>query len=410
MSHSFHACSVVLALVLPGAAALAADSPQFRGPDRSGVFPAEGLLRAWPENGPRQLWSVEGLGRGFASVTIVDGRIWTTGMNDAEQGAVVAFDTRGKLLWKQEYGQEHHGQGYPGTRTTPTYDGGLLYLLSSMGQAVALDAGSGEIRWHVDLVATFQGRNIDWGITESPLVVDDKVIYTPGGPTIIMVALDKLTGKTIWTTSGLDDLSAYCSPRLFDHGTHRQIVTMTRRHMIGVDPARGELLWKLPYPGQLNIHAVSPVFAGDSIYVSDGYQQGGQMVTLATDGKSVTQRWRERRLDVEHGGVVLVNGHIFGSATNGTWYALEAASGEIKAELPRVGRAAVIYADGRLYGYQEKGYAVLVDADPANFRLISRFKITAGRGQHWAHPAIADGVLYLRHGDVLMAFDVTDSN
>lgn len=397
--------SVFLSLVLLAAAAPAADSPQFRGPERNGIFPAEGLLASWPEGGPEKLWSASGLGGGFSSVSVADGRIYTTGM-DGGEGYVLAFDIRGKALWKRGYGALHDGNGYPGTRTTPTYHEGLLYLMSSKARAVALDAATGEIRWHKDLASAFGARNITWGIAESPLVVDDKVIFTPGGSGATMVALDKKSGEELWTTSDIGDGSAYCSPLLLDDGKHRQIVTNVEKHIIGVDPAGGELLWQQPYPGRWDIHAVSPVFDGDSIFVSSGYKQGGKMFALATDGRGVSLRWKNESLDVHHGGAVLVDGRIYGAASNGAWYALEAATGKIAGRIDHAGKGSVVYADGRLYGYVEVGDVLLVDPDPANFHVVSSFRITEGQGQHWAHPVIADGVLYVRHGDVLMAFDV----
>ncbi len=379
-----------------------ADSPQFRGPDRDGMFPSSNLAKSWPEGGPEKLWSVSGLGEGFTSITVVEGRLYTTGMSDGI-GSVFAFDTSGKKLWQTSYGKIHSGGGYPGTRSTPTYDDGLLYIMSSIGKALALDAATGEIQWQKEL----DGRDIRWGITESPLVVDDKVIFTPGGESATMVALDKKTGAQKWAMNTLSEASGYCSPRLFDDGRRRQIVTLTSGHMIGVDPENGELLWRYAYPVSYGIHAVSPLFAGGSIYVSDGYGQGGKMFDLSADGRSVSLAWEEADLDVHHGGAVVVRGVIYGAANNGTWHALDVGSGDTKATIRRLGKGSVIYADGRLYGYTEKGEVVLVNPDPTNFEVISRFDITEGDGRHWAHPVIAGSVLYIRHGDVLIAYDLS---
>lgn len=384
------------------AATVAAESPQFRGPDRDGLFPSRNLQKSWPEGGPKLLWSASGLGEGFASVSVAGGRVYTTGMSGG-RGSVIAFDTQGKRLWAREYGEVADGSGYPGTRTTPTVDDGLLYIMSSMGRAAALDAVSGEIRWEKQLPS----RSITWGVAESPLVVDGKAIFTPGGAGGTMVALDKKTGAQVWAMTALDEASAYCSPRLFEDGRRRQIVTLTKGHLIGVDPDDGELLWKQSYSGRYGIHAVSPIFHGDSIYVSDGYKQGGKMFDLAADGGSVSLGWEEGSLDVHHGGAVLVGSVIYGAASNGTWYAIDAGSGEVKGTIGRLGKGAVVYADGLLYGYTEKGEVLLVDPDVENFAVVSRFEIAQGGGQHWAHPVIADGVLYIRHGDALMAFDVS---
>ena len=401
-----HRAFLLCLLALP-ACLCAEDSPQFRGPDRDGRFSASGLLRSWPEAGPTKLWSQQGLGEGYASVSVVGGGIYTTGSSGGME-FLLAFDTEGRPLWKTAYGEVHSGGGYPGTRTTPTFDQGLLFVFSSRGVAVALDAESGEIRWKSDLGSDFKAEDITWGLAESPLAFDGKVVFTPGGPEATMVALDQKSGERVWVTSGLGEASGYCSPRLFDNGRIRQIITLTKGHLIGVDPANGNLVWKQPYPASYGIHAVSPLFHGNLIYVSDGYKQGGKAFDLAADGKGVALEWKDEDLDVHHGGAVLWQGRIFGAASNGSWYSLDANTGEVLAKLRRLGKGSVIYADSRLYGYTEKGVVVLVEPAPESFEVVSKFKISEGSGQHWAHPVIVDGVLYIRHGDVLMAFDIAD--
>lgn len=399
------ALSLVFVSALSAGIAPAADSPRFRGPNGDGVFAESGLLEAWSENGPKLLWTTEGLGESYATVSVADGRLYTTGLSGG-RGSVYAFDLDGDRLWQTDYGPESDGRGYPGTRTTPTLHDGSLYLLSALGTAVALDAKSGETRWKVDLFEKFDGKNTYFGVAESPLVVDGKVIFTPGGPDASVVALDPRNGETVWTSKGLNDGPAYCTPRLFDNGKNRQIVTLVAKHLVGLDPATGEVLWRHPSKVEHDIQAVSPEFVGDGIYISHGYDQGGKMVRLAADGRSVVEEWSEPKLDVHHGGAIVRDGHIYGAASNGTWYALNAKTGEIAAEIERLGKGSMAYADGRLYGYTEEGKVVLVDPDPANFRKISSFDITRGSGKHWSHPVVSGGVLYIRHGEVLMAFDV----
>ncbi|MEM7582811.1 MAG: PQQ-binding-like beta-propeller repeat protein [Acidobacteriota bacterium] len=401
--------ALTLAFSLVASFAGAADSPRFRGPNSDGIFAETGLMKSWPKDGPKRLWMVTGLGESYASVTVVDGKLYTTGMTE-QKGTAFAFDTQGKALWKTEYGAEHNGSGYPGTRTTPTVAGDHLYLLSSMGKAVALEAKTGAKAWEVDLFGRFKGENIYFGVSESPLVVDGKVIYTPGGKGAAVVALDAKTGDTVWTSKGLDDPAAYCNPVLFDNGKHRQIVTLVSKHLVGLDPATGEVLWTTPNEATYDIHSTSPAIEGSTIYVSHGYDQGGMLYELAADGKSVNRKWTEEKLDIHHGGAVRVDGHIYGAASKKTWYVLDAANGEILASIPRLGKGAVVYADGLLYGYTERGEVVLVDPDPKNFKVISRFKVTEGSGHHWSHPVISHGVLYVRHGEVLMAYDVKQSS
>ena len=395
----------VLVSVVAVPVALASASPQFRGPDRDGIFPAEGLLQSWPESGPAMVWSTSGLGEGYASVAIADGRLFTTGAKDGK-GSIHAFDLEGNRLWSQVYGEVHNGGGYPGTRTTPTVEGGKVFLLSSKGHALAFDATSGEEVWRRDLLTEYEAENLYFGISESPLVVDGNVVFTPGGKKASIVALDVDTGETAWETKGLGQTAAYCNPRLFDNGTHRQIVTLLAKSMVAVDPANGAVLWQQDYPATYDIHAVSPVFHGNLIYVSDGYDQGGKAFRMAEDGRSVSQVWAEEDLDIHHGGTVMLDGRIYGAASKKDWHVLDAESGEKLATLRRLGKGAVVYADGRLYGYVESGKVVLVNPDPENFEVVGELAIDQGEGHHWAHPVIVDSRLYIRHGDALMSYDV----
>lgn len=394
---------VVLLPVL--ATPVAGESRQFRGPERDGHFGASGLLTSWPESGPALLWSAENLGESYASITVAGDRIYITG-KFADRGVAMALDRAGKLVWKTEIGTEHAGNGYPGTRTTPSYDDGTLFLVSSMGQATALAAATGEILWQVDLLQRFGGKNTYFGLAESPLVDGERVIVTPGGTDASVVALDRKTGETVWATRGLSDSAAYCNPRLVELGGKRQIVTLVAKHLVGIDPADGKILWRHEYPVQYDIHAVSPLTAGRFIYVTHGYDQGGTLFELAADGKSVQEKWKEPELDVHHGGAVLADGRIYGAGSNKSWHVLDLETGEQLASIRRLGKGSVIMADGLLYGYTEDGKVHLVNPDPKSFAVISSFDITQGEGQHWSHPVIADGVLYVRHGDVLMAFDI----
>ncbi len=391
----------------------AGDWPQFRGPDRDGKAAAgPSLLKAWPEAGPRQLWAYEQLGTGFASVSIADGRVYTTGL-EGESGMLYAFDLAGKLLWKVSYGPDW-SKSYKGTRTTPTVHKGKIYLMSAFGKAVCLDARTGGEIWSVDTMATFGARNLTWGITESPLVLDDKAIFTPGGPEAGVVALDPATGKTIWVCRDVNDVSGYCSPILVNRGGRDIIAQLTGSAFIGIEAGSGKLLWNQKRTTQPahNIQAVSPVYADGRFYVTTGYGgERGEMYSLSADGAQVTSQWRDAELDSQVGGVVLLDGNIFGAAdrnNKGSWICMSLATGEVAAKIPAVGKGSVIHADGMLYGVGEKGEAALVVPDPADFRMVSSFKLPAGGdGPFRAHPAIADGRLYIRHDTRLFVYDIS---
>lgn len=384
------------------------DWPQFRGPGRDGKSTATGLLDRWPEEGPPLAWAVEDLGPGFASVVVGDGLIYTTGLEE-ETGYVYAYALDGRRAWRQPFGRGWGG-GHPGTRTTPTLDDGHLYVMSGHGRVACLEAAGGQERWAVDLLATFGARQLRWGLTESLLVDGDRVICTPGGEKAGIVALDKASGQTVWACREIDEKSGYCSPILAEHGGRRLLVTLTASALVGLDPGTGTVLWRQPHDAKYGIHAVSPAHAAGRIYVTSGYGgERGLLVALSDDGTAVSRVWTEGALDCHHGGVVVHEGHIYGASDRnrkGKWLCLDLKSGTVVAETDGVGKGAVAYADGMLYVYGENGQVGLLRASPARFDLVSSFKVTRGEGRHWAHPAVAGGRLYIRHGTALMAYDI----
>ncbi len=404
MSTRLIAVILVSSLFLPVSAE---DSPQFRGPDRSGIFAEKGLLKVWPDGGPSETWSADGLGEGYASVAVVDGRIYTSGSPE-QTATVFAFDLKGKLLWKKELGKEHPGGGYPGARSTPTVDGDRVYVYTSNGLLACLSTKDGSLVWQSDTKAQYSARqeNDYFGMAEAVLIDGDKAIVTPGSKDSTMLALNKIDGSVIWKTKTDGYSASFCSARIFENGGQRQIVTMVDKAIIGVDAASGELQWSYDYPATYHIHAVSPVFDGRMIYVSDGYGQGGAAFEVAEDGKSVKELWTEKSLDIHHGGAVSLKGHIYGSSDKGVFTCLDFKTGEIKSTLDKVGKGATVFADGLLYCYSEKGLFSLVDPNPSAMKVISSFHVKKGSAQHWAHPVISNGVLYVRHGGALIAYNV----
>jgi len=395
-------------------ASVEADWPQWHGPNRDNKSSETGLSASWPEGGPAKLWSVEGLGTGWSTVAVADGTIYTTGMDRRRQGWLFAFDLNGKPRWRQTYGPDW-GRSVPGARCTPTVLDGAVYVISGVGQVACFDAATGQPRWRVDPFTEFGGRYGSWGIAESPLIVDDKVIFTVGGTKAVMVALDRHNGRVVWSTPGTGDRSAYCSPIVVDRGGRKVIVTMVSKAVIGVDAADGRLLWRDPYtdyqPTTKDIKPVSPVAFDGSVYATGGYDTGGTLIELSADGSGFTRKWADTTLDNHHGGVILVDGYIYGANWkgngNGDWVCLDWKTGKVMYEEHWQCKGSMTYADGMLYCYEEKrGNLALVRPTPEGFQIVSSFRITEGNGQHWAHPVVCDGVLYVRHGDALMAFDV----
>ena len=288
--------------------------------------------------------------------------------------------------------------------------------MSGYGLAACFDAATGRKIWSIDTVQTFGARNLTWGITESPLVLEGKVIFSPGGPNAGVVALHPDTGKTVWVGEGINDRSGYCSSILIEYGGRQIIAQLMATTFVGIDANTGRLLWRevrQPTPSH-NIQAVSPVFADGKFYVTSGYGgERGEMYQLNTSGNTitVTSAWRDSELDCHHGGVILHNGFIYGAADRNNrnqWICLDLETGRVAQKIRGVGKGSVSFANGKLYTLSERGQMGLVNADPADFRLISSFQVpSGGSGPHWAHPSIANGRLYIRHGSSLFVYDLT---
>ena len=382
---------------------VAGEWPQFRGPDRSGKAVEGGLLKSWPAGGPKMLWSWQGLGKGFSSMSVADGLIYTTGV-EGKTCYVYAFDLNGKPVWKESCGPGWTGM-YPGSRTIPTIDEGRLYVMNGTGMMVCFSAKTGERIWAVDTAKKFGGKNTRWGIAESVLIDGGKVICTPGGANTTVVALDKTTGTTIWTSKGLSEKSAYCSPILVEEGGNRLLITMVEKSVVCLDIETGKLIWQIPYPTKYDISAVSPVYKNGMLYTTTSYGYGGVGFAMSDNCTKWKKKWTDKTLDCHHGSVINIGNDIYGSSGR-EWVCLDIVSGKVKYTERLVGKGSVIYVDGLFYCYGEKGMLALVKAGANGFEEISSFKIELGNDKHWAHPVVSDGVLYMRHGDTIMAFDI----
>ena len=401
-------CMVLSTALALNAFAFAGDSPRWRGLNRDGKYAETGLLAAWPADGPKALWTINGIGEGFSSVSVANGAIYTTGMtHDAHTGILSSLSLDGALNWRIEYGAEWEGQ-QPGTRCCPTVDSGRVYVLSGHGVLVCVDAKTGKAIWQVDIAKKFGGTAPMCGFAESLLIDGDNVICTPGGKDACVVALNKNTGETVWTTAGLSEQAAYCSPILVERGGLRLIITEPVQSIVGINAANGEVVWRQPFDENetMQNHSVTPVYADGLLYATSGHRKGGCMYELSAAGRSIALKWQDTVLNTLHGGLVFLNGYVYGSACSQHWICLRASDGNVMYRERGIGMGSLIYADGNFYCYGEKGALALVRAKPDAFEMVSSVKITSGEGQHWAHPVIANGRLYLRHGDTLTAFDI----
>ncbi len=384
------------------------DPSQWRGPGRQGIYYEEGLLNEWPEESPGLMWSFEGLGDGHSSVVVGNDRIFVTGMTDT-LGVLFSFDKAGSLLWKKQYGPEWH-ISYGGTRSTPVIVDGLIYLESGQGTVYCFDMFSGEIVWHLDLFGKFNAENIMWGKAETLLVDGDRLICTPGGMENNVVALDRFTGETVWTSKGFGEPAAYCSPVLVEHNDTRIVVTMTATSVIGVDADTGEFFWRVEQQQSNKIHANSPVYSDGIIYCSSAKARdndGLLALKLSDDGKKVEKLWRNRSFTNLMGGIIILDGIIYGGKyLSKEWYAIDPSDGKMNLLYDKLSAGVIIYADGLFYCYGEDGTLSLVRMTPGSFDIRGSFSVPLGTGQHWAHPVIHNKRLYVRHGDALMVYDI----
>lgn len=393
----------------------ASDYHQWRGIERDGVSKETGLLKEWPEGGPKLLRSIEGIGKGYSSPSISNGSLYITGMSDNIE-FLSALDLDGNVKWKKEYGKAY-SKANPDARTTPTVDGNSVYVISGTGQVVCFDAASGDMKWSVQAFDDFGGKQGSWGTAESPLIVDNKVIYTPCGKKTTVVALDKETGETVWASESLDDRSGYVSPILVERGGKKLIITVTGKYIIGVNAENGDIVWQVNYieikptGKSSDINPNTPLYHNGRIFVTSGYNHTGLMLELSEDGASASVVWTNTDLDTHHGGVVRVDKYIYGSNwlnnRDGNWVCVDWDSGKTMYEEKWFNKGSIVTADGMLYCYEEKdGNLGLIKASPDGFEVVSSIKIEQGKGPHWAHPVISDGRLYVRHGDVLMVYDI----
>ena len=373
--------------------------------DGNGVYSETGLLKAWPEDGPEILWAYEGLGEGHSSPVFANDQIYISGMVDGE-GLIFVLSQDGKLNWKVSYGKEF-SESYPGARSSVVVAGDLMYMYSGLGDLVCMDATNGELKWKKNAFEDFDGKNIRWGVTETVLVDGDLVYFTPGGTKNNVVALNRFNGDMVWTSPGKGELSAYCTPLLVKLPSRNLLVTHTADHILGFDAKSGELLWDYPQTNRWQVHANTPIFYEGGLFCFSGYGQGGVNLKLSEDGSKVEKNWLKPELDSRMGGMVVVDGYLYGSGDNSReWRCVNWETGEETYASKDIAKGVIIAADGMLYCYSDRGELALVMADPKEFKVISQTKVELGTAKHWAHPVINNGGLFVRHGDALIAYKI----
>lgn len=402
------ACAIVLAGSSAVSTRVAANWPQWRGPDRDGRSAETGLLKTWPAGGPPLSWRASGAGEGYSSFAVADGRLFTLGARGNTE-YVVAFDVAsGKRLWETANGRRYSNDRGSGPRSTPTVDGDRVYAFGASGDMTVLDAATGRVIWTVNVLRTFGGSNIRWGLSESPLVLADRVLVQAGGRGAGIVALRKADGSEIWRTQS--DEPGYSSAVLQEVGGVRQAVFFTGQRAVGVDVSDGRLLWSYDRVANRTANIATPIVRGNRVFLSSDYGTGAALLELAATGREVSARqvYFTHEMRNHHASSVLVGDHLFGYSS-AILTAMHFDTGKVAWRHRSVGKGSVVFADDRLYLFSENGVVGLAEANPAEYREHGRFELQTGRLPTWSHPVISGGRLFLRDQDTVYAYDVRAS-
>ena len=390
------------------------DWPRWRGPNSDGISPETDLLEQWSEGGPPVAWSCRGMGRGHASLAIHDGKIYTMGKKSDAVTVVCVSQDSGKPIWEASLG--------PGNdpNCTPTVDpgSGLVFALTIEGKLVCLSCETGEEIWRKDYASDFQGEMMSmWGYSESPLIDGDRLICTPGSNRAVLAALDKKTGKVLWTTPMAGGKAGYASPVISFGGGVKQYVTLVGKGLIGVRASDGALLWNYPRIANKTANVPTPIIYGDLVFGSSGYGDGGSaLLKLSKAGRNqvrFTEVYYKTNKQVQnhHGGMIRIGDHVYmgHGHNNGFPLCMHLPTGRVVWGPERgagTGSAAIIAADGHLYFRYENAEMALIEATPSGYQLKGTFKIKSRNGKSWAHPVILQGKLYLRDQDELHCYDI----
>lgn len=377
---------------------------QFRGPNAVGKYAETNLLKEWPANGPDLLWEAKGLGNGYGSPVFKNNRIYVNGEIDSLT-YLFALDKTGNILWRSPIGEEWV-TSYPGARSTPTIVDDLVYVSAGMGAVACFDANSGEQKWSRNMLKEFGAVNTRFGFAESIVNYGDKVFCTPGGPEMNVVALNRFTGEVEWACVGKGEMPSFCTPLVLELPKRTLLLTFSMSHLLAIDIETGELLWTHQQEGDGDVHVNTPLYEDGYLYYVAGNGNGAVKLELTDDGNLVKQVWANKKYDNLNGGFIKIDDHIYASGyTKRMWYSVNTNTGEITDSL-KFDNGITIFADDRLYLYNERGRVSLCGVDNGKFQKISEFKLSLGTKAHFSHPVVSKGILYIRRGNSLMAYDI----
>jgi outer membrane protein assembly factor BamB len=381
--------------------------PQWRGPNRDGISKETGLLKQWPSQGPPMEWKTSGAGQGYSSMSVSDGRLFTMGAR-GDREFIVAFDVKtGKSLWVTAHGSRFKNDRGDGPRGTPTVEGDRLYALGGNGDLSCLETRTGKSVWTVNLLEKFGGSNAHWGLSESPLIVGERILVNAGGPNASIVALNKKDGSVIWKSQS--DRAGYSSAMLLDLGGISQAIFFTASRTLGVDVRDGRLLWDYAKVANGTANIATPIIRDNRVFVSSDYGTGCALLELkpSSNGIEAQEIYFNRDMKNHHSSSILIGDTLYGFSS-AILTAMHFDDGKLLWKDRSVGKGSLVYADGHLYCFSENGVVGLVEASPEAYREKGRFSIKQDSLPTWSHPIIAGGHLYLRDQDSIYSFDVRE--
>jgi len=387
-------------------ASLYAQPYQFRGENRDGIYPDTGLLDVWPEGGPKLIYTYQDLGDGYSAPSITADGMYIAGMYDST-GIIKHFNAEHQLEWSYEYGKEYTFK-YTGARGTPTVEGDRLYYSGTFGDAFCLNVEDGSRIWGLNIFDTFGGKPIKWGYCESPLIYEDLVILTPGGPSHNVVALDKYNGELRWAASLDSATNAYNSPFLIHHQGEEYMVLNTTEYLLLIHPGTGEVAYKHRIFHSQIMHAISPLYKDGKLFNTTGYGAGAVLYEINEAEKRLDTLYYNRDLDCRLSGLMMVDGIVYGTShRKKQWVGIDFETGLTIFQSRELKPGSFLLADEKFFILTETGEVALAKPGKEGFAVISRFNIPVETVQYaFTHPVMYKGILYIRYRDQLWLYDV----
>jgi outer membrane protein assembly factor BamB len=381
------------------------DWPQWRGLKRDGISVERGLLKDWPAGGPPVAWRATGAGTGYSSFSAAHGRLYTLGARGNAEYLMAYDAATGKKVWEIPHGRRFGNDRGDGPRSTPTVDGDRLYSFGASGDMSVVDAATGKVFWKMNLLEKFGGSNIQWGLSESPLVLSDRILVAPGGRGASIVALNKTDGAVIWKS--LADEPGYSSAVLHEAGGVREAIYFTAERALGIDVQTGKLLWSYDQVANRTANIATPIVRGNFVFLSSAYSTGAALLELTPEANRVSARqvYFTRDMRNHHATSLLIGDYLYGFS-DAILMAMKFDSGQVAWRDRSVGKGSMAFADDRLYLYSEGGVVGLAEANPTGYREHGRFQINPGNLPTWSHPIVANGKLFIREQDNIYAYDV----